>query len=209
MDQWLIKYAAIVFATIAGMLGYQYIGWSDMKAGDWGSWAQAVGTVLAIFCAIYTSNHQIRSAEMSQRKQEFNVGKRKFLNVLMVISQATFLISEAYEFRSEEQTSMPDDQKYRDLELLRLRGMNKTLEALSLHDVGNLDAVNSLLAMLRVYGEQIYIIERLEGAIACGENRFKDEFERPYVNARSIHENLTTAYNEFLNRHDSPHYHSI
>ncbi|WP_155649131.1 hypothetical protein [Burkholderia cepacia] len=60
MERGLYKYVAMVLSAIAGITGYYEIPWAEMTKGDWASWVQAVGSILAIAGTYYIARDQAK-----------------------------------------------------------------------------------------------------------------------------------------------------
>jgi hypothetical protein len=142
------------------------------------AWIQAIGSIVAILGAYGIAAMQFRHAKQTEIKREERRALHDLQLVFEIIKQAVDLIIEVRVFRlTPNREVTPDDSSYRDAELLRLRDIREILSSVRMQDLGNLDAINSLIAIRRILGKAISFVERQSGSLACGPNRFAGDLE--------------------------------
>jgi hypothetical protein len=65
MNNWQMKYAAMVLSAMLSYAAYQWIPWEEMGAAEWASWVQAIGSIGAIIGAYYFGERQAQAAVRS------------------------------------------------------------------------------------------------------------------------------------------------
>ena len=144
-DTWYNKYAVLVGILVLWMVGYYLIDWGKLNPSEWASWAQAVGSLVAIVAAFYIGERQARITLAAVREADQLAEAKRIESLIGMADIADAIARKCLEvYRPDGFFSLGVSMAQVDdpLEIV-----NIGLSGVPLHEVGSGHAVSALILL--------------------------------------------------------------
>jgi hypothetical protein len=144
-------------ATFIGLIAMvAFIKWPPDKSGDWAGWAQAIGSIVAIFGAFQISERQTRNAFASVANAQALADEKKRKSILAIAEAANDRANSIDRIFSSEGIRVNLSTAFHQSIIDSIIG---ALSAVPIHEIGSRDGV---LALLDIRDQFVFLGKSIE-----------------------------------------------